>query len=200
MKQKRHGSCIFCNRLEDFVRLFAECRVNIFIIKNIYITESACCCFQYLDTNGFIPHILLVGLQFVKRPYNLFGTEVHNFLQSLRQAAIINESNFNNEESFSEDEFRAISPITRDHFRELYSYCDPVPEPRSKVRYVGIKNFLTFLCKICQNLSDDCFEVIFRFSRRQAVNLSIATVRRSLMLRFVPYNIGLNAITREQYI
>ena len=45
MKQKRHGSCIFCDRLEDFVRLSAECKVNIFIIKNIYVPESAHCCF-----------------------------------------------------------------------------------------------------------------------------------------------------------
>ena len=66
--------------LEDFVRLSAECRVNIFIIKNINVLESARCCFQHLDTNGFIPHILLDGLQFVNRPYRLFSTQLHNFL------------------------------------------------------------------------------------------------------------------------
>ena len=45
MKQKKHGSCIFRYWLVDFVRLFAECRVNIFIIKNIYVPTSARCCF-----------------------------------------------------------------------------------------------------------------------------------------------------------
>ena len=75
-----------------------------------------------------------------------------------------------------------------------------MPEPGGKVRYVRKKDLLTFLCKMRQNLSGDIFNVIFRFSSRQAVSLSIATVRRSLMLSFVPHNIGLNAITREQYI
>ena len=53
-----------------------------------------------------------------------------------------------------------------------------------------------------QNLSDDFLKVIFRFSSRHAVSLSIATVRRSLMLRFVPHNIGLNAlvVAPDRYI
>ena len=73
-------------------------------------------------------------------------------------------------------------------------------DPGEKVCYVRKKDLLAFLCKMRQNLSDDFFKAIFRFSSRQAVSLSTATVRRSLMLRFVPHNIGLNAITTEQYI
>ena len=75
-----------------------------------------------------------------------------------------------------------------------------LPEPGGKVRYVKKKVLLTFLSKMCQNLSDNFFKIIFQFSSRQVVSLSIDTVRRSLMLRFVPHTIGLNAITREQYI
>ena len=161
MKQKRHGSCIFCNWLEDFVRLSAECRVNIFIIKNTYVPESARCCFQYLGTNGFIPHILLDGLQFVNKPYRLVDTELHNFLQSLRQSAIIDEPYFNSEEKFSVDEFSAISSIIRDQFRELYTYCDPVSEPGGEVRYVRKKDLLTLLCKMRQNLFDNFFLKLF---------------------------------------
>ena len=74
-----------------------------------------------------------------------------------------------------------------------------MPEPGGKVRYIRKKD-LTFLCKMRQNLSDECFKVTFRFSSSLAVCLSSATARKSLMLRFVPHNIGLNAITREKYI
>ena len=45
--------------------------------------------------------------------------------------------------------------MTRDQFREMYTYCDPVPEPGGKVRYVKKKNLLTFVCKLRHNLSDD---------------------------------------------
>ena len=45
IKQKRNGSCIFCNWLEDFVRLSAESRVSILIIKNICVTVSDRYCY-----------------------------------------------------------------------------------------------------------------------------------------------------------
>lgn len=57
-----------------------------------------------------------------------------------------------------------------------------------------------FLCKLKQGLSDDFLKLIFNYNSRQAVSMAISTVRKSLMIRFVSQNIGLNAITREQYI
>ena len=75
-----------------------------------------------------------------------------------------------------------------------------MPEPGGKVRYLRKEDHLAFSCKMRQNLSNDFLKVLFRFSSRQAVSLSITTIQRSLMLPFVPHNIELNAITREQYI
>lgn len=49
------------------------------------------------------------------------------------------------------------------------------------------------------NLSDEFLRVIFKYSNRQAVSLAISLVRKSLMLQFVPNNIGLYSITREDY-
>lgn len=57
-----------------------------------------------------------------------------------------------------------------------------------------------FLCKLRQGLSDDFLQVIFEYSSRQATSMAISTVRQSLMQRFVPENIGLNSITKENYI
>uniref|UniRef100_A0ABD2W2I2 DDE Tnp4 domain-containing protein n=1 Tax=Trichogramma kaykai TaxID=54128 RepID=A0ABD2W2I2_9HYME len=51
-----------------------------------------------------------------------------------------------------------------------------------------------------QGLSDDLLNVIFECSRRRGVSHIVEAVRQSLLLRFVPENIGLNAITRQNYI
>lgn len=51
-----------------------------------------------------------------------------------------------------------------------------------------------------QGLSDEFLAVMFQYPTRQSVSLAIATVRQSLMQRFVPSNLGFNAITREKYI
>ncbi|EFN69791.1 hypothetical protein EAG_03885, partial [Camponotus floridanus] len=54
------------------------------------------------------------------------------------------------------------------------------------------------LCKM--RLSDEFLCAMFQYSSRQATSLAVATVRQSLMQRFVPTNIGFDAITREDYI
>lgn len=51
-----------------------------------------------------------------------------------------------------------------------------------------------------QGLSDEFLKVIFEYPSRQATSLAISTVRHSLMQRFVPTNIGLDAITRGDYV
>ncbi|EFN63420.1 hypothetical protein EAG_13279, partial [Camponotus floridanus] len=56
------------------------------------------------------------------------------------------------------------------------------------------------LCKLRQGLSDEFLKVIFHYPSRQTVSLTIQTVRRSLMQRFVPQNIGFQAITRNEFI
>lgn len=57
-----------------------------------------------------------------------------------------------------------------------------------------------FLTKLRQGLSDEMINVIFQGKSRRDTDLIIEAVRESLMLRFVPNNIGLSAITREEYI
>lgn len=119
-KQKINSSCIFCNQLQDLRKYSIKCKVNVFIIKNIYIPESIHCCFRHLDINGFIPRILLQDLRFINRFYRLSGLQLLYFLQGLHQSVRIDESNFNDKRSFSEDKF---------------------------ICHVSKKHLLTFLCK-----------------------------------------------------
>lgn len=49
-------------------------------------------------------------------------------------------------------------------------------------------------------LSDDFLKVIFEYPSRQTTSLAISTVRHFFMQLFAPTNIGLDAITREDYV
>ncbi|XP_051176697.1 uncharacterized protein LOC127291551 [Leptopilina boulardi] len=202
VKLRRINVCIFCNNVQNLTRLSTECRIKVFVLKRIFMPESVRCCDLHLDENGFIPRLLMNGLQFVNRPYRLDGRQVQEILEHLCDSSSYNGHDFNDEESFSKEEFKSFSPITREQFHHLYTnYIVPVPEPgRNTNRNVSKKHLLTFLCKLRQNLSDDFLKVTFNYTSRQAVSLVISTVRKSLMIRFVPRNIGLNAITRQQYI
>ncbi|KAL1488612.1 hypothetical protein ABEB36_014415 [Hypothenemus hampei] len=160
-------------------------------------------CDHHLDADGYVPQNLLDELMFINRPYLPAGKQLQQFLGALRQEAQQNDPSFGDESTFSDDEFSAISPISRDQFQDLYIHCVPVSVQEGNVhknRNISKKNLLTFLCKMKQGLSDDLLRVIFKYSCRQAVHRAISLVRRSLMLDFVPHNLGLASITRAQYI
>lgn len=147
---------------------------------------------------GCILRALLPGLQYLDRLYRLVGRELLEFLNMLRVMAKNDRPDFENENSFSDEEFKSITATTKDQFNEMLTFCDPVVE-HNRNRYVYKKDLLMFLCKLKQGLSDDFLKLIFNYKSKQAVSLAISTIRY-LMIRFVPQNIGLNSITREQYI
>lgn len=165
---------------------------------NIYIPENVRSCQNHLDDRGFILSPLLPSLRFINKPYIINGQQLHLFLQELRNVAI-NSTRFEDEHSFTDEEFHSISPITKEQFLELFTFCDPVPCQRGH-RYITKKDLLMFLCKLRQGLTDEFLKLMFQYSSRQAVSLAVAIVRQSLMLRFVPGNIGLDSITPEEYI
>lgn len=68
------------------------------------------------------------------------------------------------------------------------------------VRNVKTRDLMTFLCKLRQGLSDEFLKVIFNYSSRQAVSLAICNVRKSLGTRFLRENMGVGAISREEFI
>lgn len=124
-----------------------------------------------------------------------------SFLEAMRNRA--NMSRNIDFETISDEDFTVMCPITKDQFEDLFTFCDPVPEETQgsrRYRYVTRRNLLMFLIKLKQGINDDFLKVMFGMSTRQNVSLTIATVWKSLLIRFVPQNIGLNAITREEYI
>ncbi|KAJ8941460.1 hypothetical protein NQ318_016900 [Aromia moschata] len=126
--------------------------------------------------------------------------DLYAFLQGFReQVNYVANHKYDDETAFTDEEFQTISPINKEQFNELYTYCDPIIVGNGH-RYVHKKDLLCFLCKMRQGVSDEFLKVIFNYSSRQSASLAIATVRQSLTLRFSPENIGFGAITRQEYI
>lgn len=195
--------CILCPLELGVTRLSIDCRVNIFVNKDIYIPEGARSCPDHLDEYGFILEDFVPQLVYVNRPYVIQGDQLQSFMQGLRKAANAAAKISVDENSYSDDDFTVLTPITKQQFENLYTYCDPIPiqvKNANYVRNVSQKDLLIFLCKMRLSLSDDFLRVIFRISTRQAVSVIIRKVRQSLMLRFVPENIEFSSITREKYI
>ncbi|CAB0042483.1 unnamed protein product [Trichogramma brassicae] len=90
----------------------------------------------------------------------------------------------------------AFTSLTKEQFDDMHALCDRIPDRRAITR----RDLLIFLTKMRQGLSDEFLTAIFQLSSRQYTSLVIKEVRKSLMRRFVSENIGLRAITREQYM
>lgn len=57
-----------------------------------------------------------------------------------------------------------------------------------------------FLCKLRQGLSDNLLKIIFKYSSRQAVSRMVSIVRQSLLVTFTQQNVGLQSISRNEFI
>ncbi|KAF5286284.1 hypothetical protein FQR65_LT12724 [Abscondita terminalis] len=83
-----------------------------------------------------------------------------------------------NENSISDDYFQCVSPITKEQFHGLYTFCDAILIEGGS-RHVKKIGLLAFLCNIRHGLSDEFINLLFRF---------------------VSENIGFGAITHENFI
>lgn len=89
LTQTANRTCIICNVEEDVHKVSADCRVNVFILCNIYIPENVRSCQHHLDDRSFFLEPLLCGLRFINRPYILKGSQLAILLQRLRNVAVI---------------------------------------------------------------------------------------------------------------
>lgn len=201
LTQASSHSCCICGAVQNIHRLSQGCRAQIFIKRNIYATENTRACRQHLDRKGLLTDHAIGELRFVNRPYKIKGHELGILLQNLRDCVRRQkESPYEDEDDFTDEEFSVLCPISKLQFNDLFTHCEPVQVNDNEVRYINRKDLLAFLCKTRQGITDDFVKVIFKYSSRQTVSDKISLVRKSLMARFVPENIGLHSLTRDQYI
>lgn len=119
LTQTSSQTCLLreCNNGNNLQRLNIACRVNIYLKRDIYVSENAKSCPEHLDAEGNLLQVVLEGLRFVNRPYIIKGTQLKYFLQQLRNVANnIAVSRFDNENNFSDSEFSSMSPIKKINF------------------------------------------------------------------------------------
>lgn len=196
--QRGNHGCIICQTTVNTHAIPVESRVDAFIQQNVYIPANARSCRHHYDHRGYFLRPLLVGLPYYNRPYVIRGSELQQFMQAFRTVAV--NQNVIDTHTLTDEEFIVMTSITKEQFEDLFAYCDSVYDPDGRKRNIDRRHLLIFLCKMRQGLSDEFLRVIFKFNTRQALSKIVSNVRSSLMLRFVPGNLGLEAITRDQCI
>lgn len=202
LNQKGERACFICNAPDEVRRVSLEARLNVFVLRNIYVPEDVRCCEHHFDHDGFILQPLILGLRFTNRPYAISGPELQTFLEHLRNLALANPR-LTNADSLTDEEFSCLYPLNKPQFEDLLTYCEAVQDANAAgefFRRISRKDLMAFLCKMRQGVSDEFLKVVYNYNTRQAVSMAMNTVRKSLTQRFVSENIGVQAIGRENFI
>lgn len=199
LKQKSTVLCMICNQANNNLnRVSIDARVQVFVDTNIYIPEAARICQHHLNDAGMLPNILYNGLLSLNRPIVLSGVEVRRFLYTLRDLTIHYRNTSIDSENLSDDDFTYLTTLSKEQFDDLFTYCNPVFNDH--MRNVTKQNLFIFLCKLRHGFTDEFLKILFNYPTRQSVSMIISIVRQSIMARFVPLNLGLGAITRQEFI
>lgn len=200
IKQRSTDSCMICNHVQNGMQhLSIKARVQIYIDTNIYVPHRSRTCPQHLDDSGYLLQIFYAAFKSLHRPIVLSGLEISNFLSNLRSSAAKYQKKSIDRETVTDEDFVYLTSITKEQFSDLYSYCDPV-FVYNQFHNISKDSLFFFLIKMRHGLSDELLKIVSDKNTRQNVSRTISFVRKSLTQRFVPENIGLEAINRQNFI
>lgn len=83
LTQTSSQSCFICNNENNLNRLSIVCRVNIYLKREIFVSENTKCCPEHLNEQGNLIEPLIATLNFFNRPYSLKGVQLKHFLNEL---------------------------------------------------------------------------------------------------------------------
>lgn len=197
---QQHGySCIICGEdMDTQVRLSIEARIKVFLRSEIYLSEYNKYCRSHLNPDGSIPQLLCDQFISIEKSVAISPNEAAQWFKLLRVRVVDNaKTKYQEIEEFDDEDFKTLTSITKDQFLYLFRRINTI---HCDHRTVSRRDLVMFRVKLRQGLSDNFLKVMFSYSSRQSVSMTIATVRIRLMQHFVPMYLGFGSMTRQQYI
>jgi len=127
----------------------------------------------------------------------LSGTEIFNLLNNFRIVAKKRSLDFDTPGALNDVDYHRLTGISARDFNNLVTYIS------DKIRSSSIRSVRTclalFLIKLRTGMSHSILSSLFGIQRR-TIGKSIHSARKALMEDFVPNHLGLNHITRDDFI
>ena len=106
---------------------------------------------------------------------------------------------FDDPRVLSDDEYRALTTLSKDQFNDLMTHISTYDIYNSSNRSIRTAIAL-LLCKLRVGLSNKLLAILFHLPDAKTVSRTLESARRALMSTFVPFNLGLNHISRQEII
>ncbi|XP_056014968.1 uncharacterized protein LOC125654892 [Ostrea edulis] len=193
---KSHSHCFLCKRPgPKMVVVPPNARFRVFLNCEIIIPAGSRCCPNHLDDGQFKTDVWS-KIKANKTSW-LNRSTILDLLKRLRTVALHNSSRIDFDlANLTESDYLNLTGICKDAFSELCASPKDVRNTpvRSTRTSLGI-----FLIKLKYGLSNKMLSTIFNISK-SSLRRAIASVRQSLVCSFVPQNLGLQHISREEVI
>ena len=177
-----------------------EDRYFVLLKKNVFIPEGARCCSDHTIGHRLKSEAIDQIAPFSIRMQKINAGDIQ-LLLSKWQMLYENQKrfDFDNSQTMSDDEYRALTGLSKSQFDDLISQI-----LQSKIRNSCNRSIRTaiaiLLCKLCLGLSNKLLAVLFELPNKRTVSRVLEGATSALMSEFVLYNLGFSHISRREII
>ena len=193
-----HAYCFICKRPgPKLVVVSPSARFQAFLHKAVLIPPGSRCCPSHINDETFITGAL-DNLQTFQTSL-VSRTTILDLIDKIRSYALQNSASRLSFEPFSmlDTDYQTLTGITKADFEDLHKHI--AAEIRNTQNRGTRMSLGIFLLKMRSGISNQLLSTIFGISK-SSVCRAVGTVRSALMKSFVPQNIGLQHISRQELI
>lgn len=193
---KTHSHCIICKTTNNLKKITLKAQSHAFINSNIIIPSGSRCCSSHL-CDGLLSEDAMKSLKVFSESTVIPVKELESLMQEVRKIALKKALDFDNPTCLSDNDYYQLTGISRNDFEIMANSI------KNSIHLTSTRTHRTclalLLVKLRTGLSHSVLSVLFKISRR-VIGKCIHTVTKALMVNFVPLHLGLEHISREDFI
>jgi len=170
------------------------------ISSEVFVPKTNRCCKSHLNAKGEFNEAAMVVLKSIDNPIGVSGPNIFSLLQNVTELhnCKIGKMDFSDSGCLSDAHFKKLLGINKEQFSDLFKYSE---ESLKNSCNRKAKNALAmFLVKLRLDLPQELLGFFFDMESQPRVSDTLKSVSAALMDSFVPKYLGVNHITRSDYI
>ena len=193
--------CIFCLSKVNVRVVSFDARVKVYVDTGKFIMRGSRICLHHLrPSDGSILPLLADELISSKRHVFLDSQDIQDWFAAFRKNVIERCSGILLVDRIPEEDFKVLTSVSKQNFEDMLSKSVTEAALEGEECKMNATDLLMFLVKLRQGLSDEFLRVMFRQSTRANVSMRISVATKTLMQKFVPLHLGLEAISRDTFV
>lgn len=189
--------CFVCRRRDRFRRIISkESIAKVFIEKNIIIPKKSFACVEHYDNNGCLYREEYNNIPVKRKFYD------SNSISTLKAVANFNKQvplfdKFKNFQSLTEEECFYSTGWSKDQFQNFSNYIKSIRENKKRNKFQLIALYRYWLIK---GIDQKSLSLLKSRTSQQQISNYLKEIRIAIYKDFVPYFLGPNSRTRDEYL